>query len=497
MKAHTHAETGTARRETGTAYRATGTAGLRLSVTLAVLLATGATPIWSPARPALAWSAEEKVFEPAFGPEQVAFDLTKQMAGATPSLACGAASAADPERVSKALGIYTGGTNWEEKKWEAGKVTQAGTTVFQYLLVLKQPVEVGSMCACPADLGTYKGSQNNGDVFYLKPGAAMPPNPADDAQWVKAEFGPGQPPGMRFFVFPPGTKTQAFLYRDVRVAGQATLDYWRFYKRRLSNMAPAATGYSSAGGDPDTVPNGQSWEVKQPDAKAPAWYILAWDQAQALSGVFLYSSVTKYQLFAYKGNPRGNPAIAPETDWELLTPAVEENNTHSFPNYKYFYRWLGLAGATTRAIKLQVLTSDGRAWVSGLATLVDLKKEPAPVIARRDAGPPFRIRVTWPDTGEAAMALDSKDGRRVRNLRAQVEVRNGADEVAWDLKDDGGNCVAPGTYSFKAICAPPLELHYQMTPYPNVDQFWPDRVPWITSHEGCQGWLSDHCQNWA
>ena len=437
-------------------------------------------------------SAEEKAFEPAFGPEQIDFAQTKQFVGDV-------AAEADPERVQKALGFYAAGGNWEQKKWDLGKTTQAGTTVFQYLLVLKQPVEVGSMCACPADLGSYKGSQNNGEVWYLKAGAAVPQgkSPADDAQWIKVEFGPGQPPGMRFFVFPPGTRTQAFVYKDIRVAGQSAIDYWRFYKRRLCNLAPAATGYSCAGGDPETVPNGLSWEVKQADAKTPAWYILAWDTPQPLSGVFLYSSVTKYQFFAYTGGAKGNPAIAPETDWEPLKPAIEEDNTHSFPQYKYYYRWLGLGGAPTRALKLQVLSSDGRAWVSGFGAFADLKQQAPPAPAKREVGPPFRIPVTWPETGEAAMAFDTKDGRRVRNLKAQAEVRSGADECAWDLKDDTGNYVPAGTYVFKAICAPPLQLHYQMTPCPNIDQFWPDRVPWLTSHDGASGWLSDHCQNWA
>jgi hypothetical protein len=59
------------------------------------------------------------------------------------------------------------------------------------------------------------------------------------------------------------------------------------------------------------------------------------------------------------------------------------------------------------------------------------------------------------------------------------------------LKDDDGLLVPPGEYRWKVISAPPLELHYQMTPYPNVERHSPESSPWWTGAMK-SGWLSNH-----
>ena len=111
--------------------------------------------------------------------------------------------------------------------------------------------------------------------------------------------------------------------------------------------------------------------------------------------------------------------------------------------------------------------------------------------------PPYLLRCTLPEDGEVALAIDSAAGRRVRNLIAQAPRTKGAIEEPWDLKDELGNYVSAGTYRLKGITAPPVQLHYALTPTPNIATLFPDRTPWPTGHGGPNGWLSDHSQNWA
>jgi hypothetical protein len=438
--------------------------------------------------------AADRSFEPAFTADQVDFDQTQQFVNGT-------ATKADPERVKKALGLLPSGGNWEENKWDAGQATEGGETTFAYVVVLKMAVEVGSIAVGPADLGTYRGSQNNGEVWLLKGTVTGAPDSKREQDWEKVVWPTMQPPGMRFHVFAPGTKVRAFLYKDVRVSGRSTVDYWRIFKRRLVNLTVQANGFGP-GGDPASIPAGKSWELKDPKPgisdKNPAWYILAWDEPRTLNGIFLYSNIKKLDWSVLKDATKGNPALAPAEAWQPLDAVLEEQDDHVFKHWQYYYRWFGLNGVQTRAIRLRAMGVDGNGlWISGLAAMGDLKDKAAPEAVAREEGPPFRVKLNWPQSGEATLAVDGPDGSRVRNLRALTAVRAGEESWSWDLKDDRGQYVAPGAYKLKGICAPPVELHYGMTPYPNVDQLWPDRTPWLTGHDGANGWLSDHCQNWA
>jgi hypothetical protein len=121
----------------------------------------------------------------------------------------------------------------------------------------------------------------------------------------------------------------------------------------------------------------------------------------------------------------------------------------------------------------------------------------APSAPAAPAGPPFAIGVRFPVAGEAAMVIDDAAGRRVRNLFAQTTRPEGTSIETWDLRDQAGELVPPGQYTWKAIIAPPLGLAYQLTPLPNVQDYFPDRVPWLVGHSGEHGWLSDHAGNWA
>ena len=91
---------------------------------------------------------------------------------------------------------------------------------------------------------------------------------------------------------------------------------------------------------------------------------------------------------------------------------------------------------------------------------------------------PFPIPYKLAVNGEMAMVIEDASSRRVRNLVAQVGRAKGANRELWDCRDQQGIFVQPGKYKWRAIYAPPLELHYQQTVYPNVEAHSADRLPW-------------------
>ena len=442
---------------------------------------------------ALVAAAAEPAFAPAFDATAVDFARTRQFRD-------GAPAAADAEQVRRTLALDPAGANAEDRKWEAGAVPAGGEVRFEYLLVLKAPALVGTIAISPADFADNRGSRLGGELFYLKPGAAVPDTPESPA-WERVEFAPAAPL-LRFGLLPPGTRAQAFLFRDVRTGGTSRLPYWSFYARRLYSVTPLGAGYATGGSDPDGPTRGEGWSF-EPKSGAiseatPAVYHLGWDAEQTLAGLFLYSNAARCRLSFYAGDPGLNPALAPAAGWRPLAPVATLDNHHGFRYWGCSFRWFSLDAVRTRALRVEVLGVDGGGkgvWLSGLAALTDLGDAPPP--APPPAAPVFPIAYTVPLDGEAAFVIDTPDGRRVRNLGAQLERRAGPATENWDLRDDAGRYVEPGRYRFHGIVAPPLELRYRLTPYPNVQQHFPDRVPWLTGHSGANGWLSDHSGNWA
>ena len=441
---------------------------------------------------------EEKIFQPAFEADAIDFAQTRQFLN-------GAAAAADAEKVKRALGLAPT-ANAEENQWLIAADKAKAESTYHFLLVLKEPVAVGTICANEANMGANKGSRNGGEVYYLNADAGAAPDINDAKQWTKIDFAPVQP-FLRFATLPPALKARAFLYMDVRSGGAAMLTYWRFYKKRLFSVTPTSRGFSDsakADQDPDAIAKGESWNsgtrTRKITEKDPAWCVIAWEKPQALSGLFLFSNSSAFKLQRYKGNAGSNPAVAPEQDWEPVDYAVDSAAMHNFQYWAYSCRWLSFAPVTTAALRIQlgaVERGGAESWISGLGAFIDLKDGALPVAVKKDNRPPFRIQYPQALTGEASAALNGADGKRVRNLFAQQNLAVGTADEAWDLKDDEGKYVAPGTYKFQAIAAPALGLEYQVTPAPNVDQLWPDRTPWLTGHDGANGWLSDHSQFWA
>ncbi len=451
-------------------------------------------------------SAEPRTANDFFSP---AFTADKIDMAQTRTFLNGTAQAADAAKVTRALGLNAPAGNWEEGRWDAGKVTTTDATTFEYLLVLKEPVTVGTMAIDLPDYPDNGGSRNGGELFYLKDSVSGAPNPADAAQWTKLEF-VGVQPFLRFGILPAGIKSRAFVYRDIRTAGFSSISHWNFYASRLGNITGQGKGFASGGrssADPAGLLRGDGWSTASsaPGAtkpapindKNPGWYILAWDKPQNIGGVFFSSNANAYAVYRFKADATADPAFSTARDWEKIDAAAVRECKHQFQWWYYFTRWVTLPAGATKAIKIEFTTHEGgTGWISGLGSFVDIKDGPAPAAVVRDDRPPFRIAAKLGGEGQSAVVIDTADGRRLKNIMAQTELPKDVSDFAWDLRGPDGKFVAPGKYRLKTITGPLPELIYRNTPYPNVQNYFPEHVPWLTG-TGADGWLSDHAQHWA
>lgn len=103
--------------------------------------------------------------------------------------------------------------------------------------------------------------------------------------------------------------------------------------------------------------------------------------------------------------------------------------------------------------------------------------------------PPFRLEYNMPMDGFVAIAIsDKKTSKLVRRLVAEVPRDKGPVSEPWDLKDDNGQLVMPGEYTWKVLARPPLKLTYQMTVNNAGQPAWWAPAP----GKGGGGWLADH-----
>ena len=392
------------------------------------------------------------------------------------------------------------GTPWtaiHSSKWQEHKV-------IQYLVVLKKPVKFGSVLF-----------QQQGSLQYLKPGASLPADPAQAASWVDVSFPPNQS-GWRLATVVG--EAQAFLctVKNDR-HGWDPFTFLRLMKPRLHNIVPEgiANGeaeYTSYGDlrppayfKASFIVSGEgTWQSHGPDTTGrtprppvtdidPTWFVVSWDEPQKISGILLAANFTSFKVYTYRGPPGINPAVAGPQDWARIKqePRKEAGGVLvTFPP------------VSTRGLKLvaEATTTTGGGpnatarcgAISGLQVFTDLGDSPVPQRIVASDKPPLAIDLRLPEKGIVSMAIDGSDGRRVRNFPARLEMKAGEHAVGWDLKDDSGAVVLPGSYTWKAITHPGLEMKYAMTPYPNVEMVTKDNSPWLNGASGPGGWQADH-----
>jgi hypothetical protein len=395
------------------------------------------------------------------------------------------------------LGLAAG-TPWSaihSSKWQEAKD-------IRYLVVLKRPVKFGSLLF-----------QKQGTLHYLKPGAALPPDPTKTENWVEVTFPPHQS-GWRLATV--AGESQAFLctVKSGRY-GWYPFTFLRLMKPRLHNVVPDGIANGEAEyvrynplSAPDyfkasfIVTGEGRWQSHGPDADGrvprppvsdidPTWFVVSWDEPRSISGLLLSSNFKTFKAYAYQGPAGINPAVAGPQDWKRIRQEPRADSGGA---------WITFPPITTRGIRFVAETTanargepERYGAIDGLQVFSDLGDALVPPFkSAATAAPPLAIEFTLPEKRIVSMAIDGPDGRRVRNLPARLEMEAGGQQVGWDLKDESGAHVAPGSYTWKAITHPGLAMKYEMTPYPNVEGVTKENSPWLNGHDGPGGWQADH-----
>ncbi|MFP4028132.1 MAG: hypothetical protein ACLFWL_10100 [Candidatus Brocadiia bacterium] len=420
-------------------------------------------------------------------------------------------------KMLQAMGIekVTGDTEHWWRRWSAGKVgyteSQKGIThVFQYRIALKEPVEIGSILF------------PNQEVRILKADAPYPGDPEKKEHWRRVKVPPRQG-RVKIAPLPPGTKTRAILLTDRVKRGRSSALPLRLYKQRLFNIADRArvrakneyhvprseTVYRAnnlAKGRGKWQNNGKNDDglVTGPFISdvQPSWYILSWDKPREIAGVFVRDNFSKVVLEKFEGAEGISPLVGVDREWRRVKESqIARHDLYVRSDYG---RWAIFSPPLkTRGFRFLIEKTWERshhrrvesqiAWMNSLLILTDLEDREVPPPA--DEGPPpppVSISYDVPVAGTVSMAIDNEEGTRVRNIVSRASREKGSHEEYWDLKSESGKFVEPGTYKWKGITGPKLELEYEMSVYPNVTVHHPDRTAWLNGRSGSGGWLADH-----
>ncbi|MCE9533434.1 MAG: hypothetical protein K8T89_20265 [Planctomycetes bacterium] len=394
-----------------------------------------------------------------------------------------------------ALGLARPGMN----AWTAGNAQEA--TTFHYRVGFQKAVAIGSVFVPPMC-----------ELRILRNDAAYPGDPGAADAWLKPEV-PSRQGGGSLITLPPNTTTRAILITDRRDRGRSELRGVRLYRERLHNLTPSALAYAGEEFMPPNVyfvPNPAShitagngvWTNTGKDEKGffrrpvvtdvdPTWFMLCWKDEQNLSGLILNSNAEKYGIEFFTGPGDINPRAGTASEWKRIKEPKEEA---IFPGRFQSLRWVRFPEVKTRGVRLTITKAEEGplAVLSGLHTLTDLGDKPAPTTASQKSAPPFKFTYKLPEAGKVTLGIFDSTGKRIRNLAVRDVQAAGEHTLHWDLKDDLGNFVAPGTYRWSMISHPELQVKYEMTVYPNVSRHAPNNSPWLNAMHESGGWLADH-----
>lgn len=389
------------------------------------------------------------------------------------------------------------------RPWSAGSVVgeSAAGESFQYLIRFRQPVTLGAVQTTLPQLR------------LLKADAPYPGDPADPAQWIECAVPAAV--GPRVVTLEKPVTTRAVLFGEVRKSGSSKLGPVRFFAERCFNAAPLAGARARTEYQAPENAGGAAWRAIAPargrgswvsagvnaDGSIPVppvsdvnpqWYILAWDEPRAISGLYLQDNFGDYKVDVFIGAAGATPLAGVDAEWKKIKEEqIRENRQQG--------RWIQFAEPVkTTGLRIRIfkaLTDKGGASpvarLDAILAFEDLGTALVPAVVT-DLPPPYKIAYQSPQAGLLTLAIDDAQGRRVRNLMAREPRGAGPHEERWDLADENGKLVEAGTYRWKAITAPELELRYEMSVYPNVTVNHPENSAWLNGHEGPGGWLADH-----
>ena len=306
-------------------------------------------------------------------------------------------------------------------------------------------------------------------------------------------------------VFAPGTRIRALRLDGAGAGPDAQNLRILMLAPRLVSVTSEAVGSGEKapfGSHPNAIPNGRTWVNAAADPNPngakqvqrgplsdvlPSWYILSWDAARTLRGVWLSSTADRFTLSVYRGDPKQNPALAGPRDWERLPIEGMVEASADMVD-----RFIPVPSVSVTALKVEITAARKGGPVAEIRRFDALTDLGDRLLQVRTGPNQFVIPYQQPFDGTVAMVITDAAGRPIRNLVAQVDRKKGAAQELWDLKDESGQTVPPGEYRWKAITSPPIGLEYQFAVSPNVAQFNTGRVPWLTNESGPDGWMADH-----
>lgn len=278
-----------------------------------------------------------------------------------------------------------------------------------------------------------------------------------------------------------------------------------------TNVTPFALAQAEQGPfatDPMRLVRGEgAWQNAGPDPREmdktkvdrypvneayPSWFVLVWPESIPLSALRLRTNADQVKFYLFTGGPEENPALAADDGWKRVwaDPVTRAGRVQN----EWVHELALPDGARTRALKLRILEVRPRnRQIASISEFSVWGQPPAKPFEALTDVPPVVIPCDYATAGEAALVVEDANGRRVRNLFAQVQRKAGESSEPWDLKDEDGQYVAPGTYRVRWTVGPKPELIYQMTPYPNVENHSPESTPWNRGPK--DGWLANHGNN--
>ncbi|HEY3322827.1 MAG TPA: hypothetical protein VGP72_20400 [Planctomycetota bacterium] len=452
--------------------------------------------------PCTLWAA------PAVNPLEAALAAEDLDVAACQSFKNGKAAPIDAKTLQWVLGLPVSKEYFHP--WSAGQAaddSKDGDT-FSYLVAFKSPVAIGSLLFTTQQ------------AALLKADAPYPPDPSNPAQWAPVAIPPSQG-AVRGAALPQAAATRAVLFIDVLKTGRSCLSLARIFKSRLHNIASLASARAkteyvapeSAGGRvyraANLVRGRGTWQSNGKNDKGnvigafiteenPSWFVLGWDEPQRISAIYLQDNFGAFKLDAFSGPATMDPQIGLSSEWTPL------KDTQFVDTKQHTGRWIAFPAAVeTRGLRIRILKAlairsggvldqSQVASIDSLLVLCDLGAQALPALREGPPPPPCAIHTQMEQDGLFTLVVDRPDGTRARNLVARADRRAGEYNDGWDLKDEAGKLVPPGTYRWKGIAHPPLKLRYEMTVYPNVTDHHPENSAWLNGPSGPGGWLADH-----
>jgi hypothetical protein len=349
-----------------------------------------------------------------------------------------------------------GGAN-APARWTVERGT-SGATVWHFRVVFTRPVAIGTICtqANGPRLQTLLERNFDSAVSYLKPGVAAPGEVAVEAQWVQLPRGTVK-------TLPAGTRTQALRFSYALHESQSTVGLGQsllFVERLYSALA---VGYHTAASPKDK----------------PATWLGCWGDPLPIAGLVLLDRNTPAaRLECPKPDAELPPTIAPSEQWKRVAaiPAGVLPVTIPFT-----------PALSTNSLRLTTLQPQLTVAFPTVLPLVALGETALPPSDEPPASP-FTFPYPMPFDGFMAINVVGPDGRDVRRLMAEVTREKGPVTERWDLKDNAGQFVAPGTYRWRGIARPPLKLTYEGTVNTAGQPAWWSPAP----GKGGGGWMADH-----